>query len=116
MAPKVKVPAPAPPLEATVTLASQQLCELAGGDGAGAGATAAAPLEVPALRLAACAAAQVGREHARLGQVRLLRRPWELLKLWVLGKGLGSGRAQACALGPGAAGAPDPGSCLSHWF
>lgn len=76
VAPKVKVPAPAPPLQATVTLASQQLCELAAGDAAGAAAAAAAPLEVPALRLAACAAAQVGREHARLGQVRLLHRPW----------------------------------------
>ena len=68
VAPKVKVPSPAAPLRATATLMSEHLHALADAD-AVAAAAATAPLEVPALRLAACAAARVGREHARLGQV-----------------------------------------------
>ncbi|KAK9843961.1 hypothetical protein WJX81_000542 [Elliptochloris bilobata] len=67
VAPKVKVPSTAAPLRATATLMSEHLHALADADAAAA-AAAAAPLEVPALRLAACAAARVGREHARLGQ------------------------------------------------
>lgn len=69
MAPKLKVPGPAAPLQATATMASEALRALAAAESAAA-AAAAAPLEVPALRLAACAAARTGREHARLGQAR----------------------------------------------
>lgn len=67
VAPKVKIPAPAAPLQSTITMVSEQLHALAAADPAAAAAPA--PLEVPALRLAACVAARVGREHARLGQV-----------------------------------------------
>ncbi len=67
VAPKVKVPAPAAPLQSTITMVSEQLHALAAAEPAAAAAPA--PLEVPALRLAACVAARVGREHARLGQV-----------------------------------------------